>query len=701
MRRLLSGGVLLSLGLFAGHAAVEAWVEARAVVELERLAGRLPDGARLIWARLDAKPLRLALDLEEVRLDLPTGLPVRALELGAVRLAQAGGGSDVIGRVGAFRAHDVVVRLADDAGTLRAALVEGEEVEIRALTEALASPDPLRALEALRLGPLRAEGIVGERADHRLALPRIAIAGYADRRLEGLQLAGLSIDGQDGTRGRLAEFALGLLDLGALDPDALAAAADDPRAGLAMLDRLRVEGARLGGLELGWPEGRLQLAQLGLGRAGQGRVEGFVVHGFDLREESGGRGVLAGFELARLDWSRVRLDRLIGAAERLGEAAEEVGEEEETEPPERGSDGKVPADDAADGAAEDSEAAGLAPAFAGLELAGELLRLEVGPLRVYGLDAGDAGGGLGLGRLAWEGLSAGRFGAIDLAGFEARGDDGVSVRVDGFAQTAFATGPADLAERVEAAPRTAEALQALTAEFGRLPWQGRTTLTGLTIARDAAVGFGIGRFVVELSEEGPRRRTVLAIDELAIDPAALGSDEPAGQLAALGIERLEMRTRLASLYDQASFEVLIEELSLEAARQAALSLSLTARLGGDPTLDPVTASTDAELVRAELVFTDLGLAERWLAGLERETGKRRADLVKELLRDLRREEPGRSLLDNRRAAEVERFLVRPRKLVIRLAPPRPVSFLAAFMGSLATPARTAQTLGLEIRAVDR
>ncbi len=701
MRRLLSGGVLLSLGLFAGHAAVEAWVEARAVVELERLAGRLPDGARLTWARLDAEPLRLALDLEEVRLDLPTGSPVRALELGAVRLAQAGGGSDAIGQVGGFRAHDVVVRLADDAGTLRAALVEGEEVEIRALTEALAVPDPLRALEALRLGPLRAEGILVERADRRLELPRIAIAGWADRRLEGLELAGLALDGQDGTRGRLAEFALRLLDLAALDPDALAAVADDPLAGLAALDRLRVEEARLGGLEVDWPEGRLQLARLALGHAGQGRVEGLVAGGFDVREESGSRAVLSGFELARLDWSRVRLDRLVAAAERLGEVQGEESEAEETEPPAQGSDADGRAQGAPDGRAEDPEAAGLAQAFAGLEVAGELLRLEVGPLRVDGLDAGDAEGGLALGRLAWEGLSAGRFGAIDLAGFLARGEEGVSVRVDGFAQTAFATGLVDLAERVEAAPRTAEALQALTAEFGRLPWQGGSTLTGLAIARDGAVGFGIGRLVVELTEDGPRRRTVLAVDDLAIDPGALGSDEPAGQLAALGIERLEMRARLASLYDQASFEVLIEELSLEAARQAGLRLGLTARLGADPAVDPVTASTDAELVRAELAFTDLGLVERWLAGLERETGKRRADLVKEMLRELRREEPGRSLLDNRRAAEVERFLVRPRELVIRLAPPRPVSFLAAFMGTLATPARTAQTLGLEIKAVDR
>lgn len=701
MRRLLSGGVLLSLGLFAAHAAVEAWVEARAVVELERLAGRLPDGARLSWARLDAEPLRSALDLEEVRLDLPMGSPVRTLELAAIRLAQAGGGTDAIGRVGGFRAHDVVVRLADDAGTLRAALVEGEEVDIRALTEALAAPDPLQALEALRLGPLRAEGIVVEGVDHKLELPQIRIGGYAARRLEGLELVGLAIEDQDGSRARIAEFALGLLDLGAFDPDVLAAAADDPLAGLAMLDQLRVEQARMAGLEFGWPEGRLQLARFGLGNAGQGRIEGVALSGIDLRNEQGNKGVLEGFELSRVDWSRARLDRVVAAVERLAATADGAEAEEETDPtdPNSADDGGVETD--RDGASEDLEDASLEQAFFVLQIAGELLRLEFGPMRVVGLEVGSPEGGLALARLGWDGLAAGNFGAIDLAKLSARGDDGWSLLLDGFEQTAFAIGPVDLAERLEATPRTAEALQELTAEFGRLPWQGRSTLAGLAVARDGAVGFGIGRFVVELAEEGPRRRTVLAVDELVIDPSVFDGEEAVEQLEALGIDRLELAARLASLYDQSSLEAVIEELSLEAARQAGLSLGLEARLGADPTLDPVTASADAELVRAELTFADLGLVERWLTGLERETGKRRADLVKEMLRDLRRAEPGRSLLDNRRAAEIERFLVRPRKLVIRLAPPRPVSFLAAFMGTLATPARTAQTLGLEIRAVDR
>lgn len=699
MRRLLSGGVLLSLGLFAGHAAVEAWVETRAVVELERLAGRLPDGARLSWARLDAEPLRSALDLEEVRLDLPMGSPVRTLELAAIRVAQAGGGTDAIGRVGGFRAHDVVVRLADDAGTLRAALVEGEEVEIRALTEALAAPDPLRALEALRLGPLRAEGIVVEGVDHKLELPQIRIGGYAARRLEGLELVGLAIEDQDGSRARIAEFALGLLDLGAFDPDVLAAAADDPLAGLAMLDQLRVEQARLGGLEFGWPEGRLQLARLGLGHAGQGRVEGVALSGIDLHDEQGNKGVLGGFELSRVDWSRARLDRVVAAVERLAATADDAEAEEETDStdPNSADDGGVETD--RDGASEDLEDASLEQAFFVLQIAGELLRLEFGPMRVVGLEVGSPEGGLALARLGWDGLAAGNFGAIDLAKLSARGDDGWSLLLDGFEQTAFAIGPADLAERVEAAPRTAEGLQDLQAELGRLPWRGRTALTGLALGRDREVGLGLERFAVELDEDGPRRRTAIAVDKLVIDPSVFDGEEAVEQLEAFGIDRLELAARLASLYDQSSLEAAIEELSLEATGQVGLRLSLTARLGGDPVLDPVIASTDAELLGAEITLQDFGLIDRVLAGLARESRKKRATLAKELVRNLRGAEPGRSLLDKRRAAEVERFLVRPHQLVIRLAPPRPVSFLAAFTGALATPARTAKTLGLEVKAV--
>ncbi|MEJ5231721.1 MAG: hypothetical protein WHV64_05945, partial [Geminicoccaceae bacterium] len=157
MRRWLSGGVLLSLGLFAGHAAVEAWMEARAVFALEEAARRLPEGARLAWGRLDARPLRLALEIDGVRLDLPDHAGVRSLEVGTLRLARAGGGVESLGRVAAVRAENVAVELAQGGGTVRIGAVEGAQVDVDALTAALARPEPWRALAELRLGPLALE----------------------------------------------------------------------------------------------------------------------------------------------------------------------------------------------------------------------------------------------------------------------------------------------------------------------------------------------------------------------------------------------------------------------------------------------------------------------------------------------------------------------------------------------------------------
>lgn len=84
--------------------------------------------------------------------------------------------------------------------------------------------------------------------------------------------------------------------------------------------------------------------------------------------------------------------------------------------------------------------------------------------------------------------------------------------------------------------------------------------------------------------------------------------------------------------------------------------------------------------------------------MAREAGKKRADFVKQLIRDLRAEEPLRSLLDQKRTSELEKFLLKPRVLVVRLAPAQPVSFMAAFLGMLATPGQAAKTLGLAIEA---
>lgn len=708
MRRVLSGGVLLSLGLLAAHGAVEAWVEARAVVALEAAARSLPEGARLSWARLDARPLRLALEIEDVRLDLPAGHAVRSIGLGTLRLAQAGGGVDRIGRLGAARATDLVIQLPEDRGTLRIAELEGEGVEIEALQQALASPDPLAALAELRLGPVRARDLVLEGQGGRLVLPSLAIEGYAERRLRGFASAGLELKGSDGETARLQRLSVALLDLHALDEPALAEAGQDSAAAFALLDRLAIEAVRVEGLEFRSGEDSVRLAGLGLGRAGGGRVESFALDGLAIETEDG-RGELAQFSLALLDWSAVRIDRLATAAALLADAAAEAegeaeqGEgEQDTNGGQDGNDGTADADDQAEPESEPAdEAAMLARSFAGLELAGELLRLRIGPIRIERLAAGGGEAGLALGRFAFEGLEAGRLGALALEGVEARGGEGVTVRLASWQQSALRLGPVDLAERVEAAPRTVEGLQALSAEAARLPWQGSAVLAGLAVEREGRTGFALGRFALDLEETGPRKRTIVTLDDLLLDPAALGAEEAAAGLQAVGSERLALRARFATAFDQASHELALEELSIDAPGQLAVRLSLQARLGADPTVDPVTAWTDAELLRAEFVLRDQGAVERFLAGTASGSPKKRPDLAKELVRDIRREEPGRSLLDNRRAGELEKFLTEPRSLVIRLAPPKPVSFLAALMGTVATPAQAARTLGLSIEARDR
>lgn len=701
MRKVLSGGVLLSLGLFAAHAAVEAWVEARAVLELERMAAGLPEGARLTWTRLDARPLHLALDLEGLRLDLPSGGTVRSLELGTLRLAQAGGGVDSLGRVGAVVGGELVVRLADDRGTLRAAQVEGDSVDIQALETALAAPDPMAALEALRLGPVRAREVTLDGQGSRLQLQSLAVQGYAERRLQGLALDGLELSGPGGEEIRLRAFSLGLLDLAALD-EALAAA-DDPVALLAGLDRLRLDAVRLADLELRWPEGGLRLEGFGLERAGQGRVESFALDGLQAFEGDDLRVGLGHLSLALLDWSRVRLDRLVDAGARLVAVARALEEEEEdvddpSSEEEPGStaeaEGRVEAD--GEPAADD-----LATSFASLELAGEIVRLRIGPIRLERLDGGTPEGGVSLARFAFEGLEAGRLGALELAGVAARGEEGWTARLGRYEQSALTVGPVDLAERVERAPRTSEGLQELLAELARQSWQGRFVLAGWALEREGRLGFGIERLALAFEEDGPRKRTTVALDDLVLDPVALGVDDAAAGLDAMSTDRLALRGRLATVYDQSSQDVAIEDLTIDAPGQAAVGFTLAARLGADPAIDPVTASTDAALVRAELVLRDQGAVERWLARSEKERRRKRADLAKELVRELRREEPGRSLLDQRRAGEIEKFLARPRTLVIRLAPPKPVGFLAVFMGMMASPAQAARTLGLAIEARDR
>jgi hypothetical protein len=707
MRRWLSGGVLLSLGLFAGHAAVEAWMEARAVFALEEAARRLPEGARLAWGRLDARPLRLALEIDGVRLDLPDHAGVRSLEVGTLRLAQAGGGVESLGRVAAVRAENVAVELAQGGGTVRIGAVEGAQVDIDALTAVLARPEPWRALAELRLGPLALEELELVDGDASVRVPRLSLGGWADRGLETLVLERL--EARDGTGGglKLATLAIDRLDLEAADPDTLDRLGEDPMAFLALVDRLRIDGFRLAELSAGDGADRLDLARFELGRLGQGRLDGFRLERLEI-EGAEGRGDLALAEIERADWSRVRLERLVRAGTLLGELAAELDQpaDEAAE-----GDGEEAADESAEASGTDPAASDdtmpseeekqLAASFAGLELAAELARLEIGTVRIERLAAGERGGaGVELERLRWDGIADRRVGAIELAGLLFRGEDAVQVGLARFEQSPVTIAPPDFAERLERAPRTAEALQELTTELARLPWDSRTLLAGFGLDKAGRRGFGIERAALTLAQQGTTKTTRFELDGLVLDPAVMEEEQLRGTLAAAGIDRLQLAARLVSSFDEASLDAALDPFALDAPSFLAVRTSLFGKLGADPAVDPVTASADSVLVRAEIRLEDKGLIDRQLEAMAQEAGKKRADLVEELLRDLRSEEPMRSLLDRKRAAELQKFLNAPRVLVIRLAPTKPVSFMAAFMGLLATPGQTAKTLGLTIEARD-
>lgn len=700
MRRLLSGGVLLSLGLVAGHTAVEAWMEARAVFALEEASRRLPEGSRLLWQRLDAQPLRLAVAVEGFRLDLPPGAPVRSIDVGVVRLAQAAGGVDTLGRVAAVRATDLTVRLAEDRGTARIAAIEGSRVDIDALTAALAAPSPWDALGELTLGPLLLEDLEFQTSDGRTRVPRLAIGGWTERRLEGLVLERLEASDPAGGAFRLAALAIDRLDLRAADPATLDTLGDDPQAIFGFFDRLRVDGLRLSGVEFVESDGRTSLARFELGRFGEGRLERLRLE--DLAFRGGdGEGELGLLDVALVDWSRARFERILAAGGVLGEMAarssdENADAEEDKESEQNGTDGA-----AAEDADEASEEETLAASFAGLELGAELARLEVGPLRIERARAFDAeGAGAALERFRWDGIAERRLGAIELEGLLGKSEDGSEVRLERFEQSPLTLVPADFAERLEQAPRTEEALQELTAELARLPWDSRTQLRGLAVAQNGRTAFGIGRFEIRLDQQASSKRTRFELADLLLDPAAMEDESLQAMLAGTGIDRLQLGLALSSSYDEATLDVALDPFELDAPGFLALRASLFAKLGADLAVDPVTASTDAVLTRAELRLQDKGVIDRQLAQMAKEAGKKRADLAKELVRELRGDEPFRSLLDQKRAAELEKFLTKPRVLVVRLAPPKPVTFMAGFMGVLATPGQAAKTLGLTLAARD-
>ncbi len=698
MRRILSGGVLLSLGLVAAHAAVEAWMEARTVFALEAAGRRLPEGSRLIWNRLDAQPLELAVVLEGVRLDLPSGPGVRSIDAGSLRLAQATGGLDTLGRAATVRATDVTVRLAEDRGTVRIGAVEGARVDIDAVAAAAAAPSPWDALGELTLGPLRFEDLEVATPEGTTRIPRLAVGGYAERRLEGLALERLEGEGPAGRRLRVGVFAIDRLDLHAADPATRAALGDDPAEILAFVDRLRIDGLRLAGAELVDAEARTSLARFELGRLGQGRLERLRLE--DLAFRGGdGEGELGLLDVALADWSRARPERILAAGRVLGEVAARSGAEE------RGADAADESEtDGTDAAATDdadeaSEEETLAASFAGLEIAAELARLEVGPVRIERARAFDAAGaGAALERVRWDGIAERRFGAIELEGLSGKSEDGAELRLERFEQSPLMLVPADVAERLELSPRTEEALQELTAELARLPWDSRTRLRGLAVAQNGRTAFAIGRFEIRLDQQATSKRTRFELADLLLDPAAMEDESLQAMLAAADIDRLQLGLALSSSYDEETLEATVDPFELDAPGLLALRASLFVRLGAEPASDPITASTGAQLIRAELRLEDKGLIERRLATMAEEARKKRADLARELVRELKGEEPFRSLLDRKLAAELEKFLTKPRVLVVRLAPPKPVVFMAGFMGVLAKPGEAAKTLGLTIEA---
>lgn len=702
MRKLLSGGVLLSLGLVATHAAVEAWIEARAVFALEAMARELPDGARLSWARLDASPLRLAVDLDALRLDLPAGGPVRSLAIGTLRLAQAGGGLDQVGRVASLRAGELVVELAHGQGTLRAARVEGDSVDVQALADALAAADPLAALEELRLGPLRASAVEFDGTAGKARLAAVAIDGYGERELRGLALARLELEGPAEERLRLEELRLGRFALAPADAPA------DPTADplVALLPRIALERFALRGFELGVDEQRATLASLALDRAGAGGIERFRLEELRLNGPDG-RGGTALVELERADWSRVRLDRLVDAATNLGGA---IGEGEDEDLQEVGAEEEAPADSddaAAERSAEEAEAgeaeASLATAFAGLELLAELARLEVGTVRIERASAyDDRGSGASLELLRWEGLRDRRFGALELVGLAGTGEDDTTVQLERFEQSAVVIAPEGFAERLEQAPRTEEALQELTGELARLPWDSRTRASRFALAKQGRTAFGIERLALTLEQRQAQKRTEFELADLVVDPAVLDDSTLEESLKVAGIDRLQLGARLATAFNEQTLALDLDPLAIEAPGFFQFRTSWFTRAGADPAVDPVTAAMGAQLLRAEIVYTDLGLLDRRLEQMARDARKKRADFAKQLVRDLRAKEPMRSLLDQKRAAELEKFLTEPKTLVIRLAPPAgQVAFMGGLTGLLATPAATAKTIGLQVQALDR
>lgn len=748
-KAVLLGGLLVTVGGFTGHAAIDAWADRYGAAQLEELRRRLPPGATLSWASLDVEPWQRSVRLTDLRLDLPASgvvggagivagrTGIEQLAVGEVVLTAAGpnplGGLDTLGRA---RLADVTVALAD-GGTLHADVVVGDEVDVRTLREALASPGGLLGLADARLGALDVEKLVWTSDADKLEVERLGWRGYAQRRLEGLRLHGIRLGGADPGSLSLDDLALESVDGAGVNwPEVAELLESDPVAALAALAPFELRGLTLGGVNFADDQATLALTSFGVQRLGQGRLEGVLIEQLGATSPSdGGRFAVQHLSLGYLDWQAIDLARLAQAAAML-EASEpddaavdgEPGAEDEATTddeamPEDEVTGDEPAgddetagtdteeDEATDeadateppsdeSAAEDGPA-DIEQSFAGLELMAQLMRLKGGELRVEGLSGGDREGHFTLGSFRVGGFEPGRFGGSVMRNLVADVTGKGRLSIEEASSDPVTFPPVDLEAKLETVPRTEEALAALIMDLWAGTWRGHSMLRNLRMETNGRPFLGLARIETTMSEEGPRKRTVVTFDQIFADLPALDQDGSTAVLQAFGIERLLLNVVLDLAYDTEQRAIELDRLGLDAPGIAALDTRFKLTLGGDPVVDPMVAMTETALVAAELTYRDAGLVDRLLQQMERDTRRKRADIVKDLLAQARTLEIGRLVLTPQRAQQVETFLRKPRTLVVALRPKEPMALSNLAMGAIAAPQLFVQAAGIEIKALDR
>ena len=685
-RRTLVAGLLGSTAMLGAYVVAGAWIEREATSRLDALSQQLPSGTKLQWQRIEAQPFSLGLKIEQIRLALPEHRLVREVMAGELVLAQTT--PDLGAPLGRARASDVRVTLVD-GGELVIGAVAGRDVDVQMLTEALRSPDGLAALIDAELAPLELTDVSLVDGESTASMARLAIGGYADRRLVDFAVERLEMASPVLGTLRLAELSAREIDVAAPTREPWP---DDLVDIFRLLDRATLAGIKITGLNYRGDQGTIALVDLGLGHAGGGRLEGFTVDGLGIADAlSDGHMGLDRLELALLDWRAVDLDRLAAAATILeGETGDEENAddetEEETEEPE-------------DTSAEPDE---LAVEFAGLEVLGQTIKVVMGPLSVEGFGFADGDSRADLRNLQFGGQSGGHAERLLLEGLSfSGGEDGWTLRLGQLAQEPVQFAVADLAERLAASERTPEALQELTVAMAEQTWQTRTTFRRIELQREELTVFGIEALDLAMSEDGTKRKLDFSADNVLVDLGVVNEHMATDGIVPSGIDRLIFSLRLKNWLDSADQGFEVETFAIDAPGLGASSLSLRASLGADLARDPTTALSEGSLVGAELRYRDAGYVERWLQDLEADSGEHRDLLVAGLIKRLRAAEPGRSLLDQERGAQLEAFLKRPRTLIVSLKPAKPVPFSTIAVQGMAQPRQLVKTVGLQIRAESR